>query len=53
MSKSENQQQLPVLPDEKGHFGIYGGRFVSEVCIKSFLLILHSKKNLMKTWPIM
>jgi len=30
MSKSENQQQLPVLPDEKGHFGIYGGRFVSE-----------------------
>jgi len=30
MSKSENQQQLPELPDEKGHFGIYGGRFVSE-----------------------
>jgi len=28
MSKSENE--LPVLPDAKGHFGIYGGRFVSE-----------------------
>jgi len=26
----ENKQDLPVLPDAKGHFGIYGGRFVSE-----------------------
>ncbi len=25
-----NQQNLPVLPDANGHFGIYGGRFVSE-----------------------
>ncbi len=25
-----NQQDLPVLPDANGHFGIYGGRFVSE-----------------------
>jgi tryptophan synthase beta chain len=26
----EKRQDLPVLPDAKGHFGIYGGRFVSE-----------------------
>jgi tryptophan synthase beta chain len=25
-----NENDLPVLPDANGHFGIYGGRFVSE-----------------------
>lgn len=30
MSNDKNKQDLPVLPDAKGHFGIYGGRFVSE-----------------------
>jgi tryptophan synthase beta chain len=34
MSNDKNNQasvkDLPVLPDAKGHFGIYGGRFVSE-----------------------
>ncbi len=25
-----NTQDFPVLPDDNGHFGIYGGRFVSE-----------------------
>ena len=30
MSNNENTTDLPVLPDAKGHFGIYGGRFVSE-----------------------
>jgi tryptophan synthase beta chain len=25
-----NESELPLLPDAKGHFGIYGGRFVSE-----------------------
>lgn len=29
-NNANNEQDLPVLPDEKGHFGIYGGRFVSE-----------------------
>ena len=29
-STVSNKQDLPVLPDAKGHFGIYGGRFVSE-----------------------
>lgn len=28
--KNKTEQDLPVLPDAKGHFGIYGGRFVSE-----------------------
>ncbi|MFT4765296.1 MAG: tryptophan synthase beta chain [Oleispira sp.] len=27
---SVNENDLPVLPDAKGHFGIFGGRFVSE-----------------------
>ncbi|WP_369601898.1 tryptophan synthase subunit beta [Hahella sp. SMD15-11] len=27
------QTESPVLPDEKGHFGPYGGRFVSETLI--------------------
>lgn len=30
MSNGKNKQDLPVLPDARGHFGIYGGRFVSE-----------------------
>lgn len=30
MSNSKKQKDLPVLPDAHGHFGIYGGRFVSE-----------------------
>ena len=30
MSNVKNKENLPVLPDAKGHFGIYGGRFVSE-----------------------
>jgi len=25
-----NQQQIPEMPDERGHFGIYGGRFIAE-----------------------
>ena len=29
-NNSQEPQDLPVLPDAKGHFGIYGGRFVSE-----------------------
>jgi tryptophan synthase beta chain len=29
-SNTVNDNELPVLPDAKGHFGIYGGRFVSE-----------------------
>ena len=27
---SEGQEPTAALPDEKGHFGIYGGRFVAE-----------------------
>ena len=30
MPNSNDQKDLPVLPDARGHFGIYGGRFVSE-----------------------
>ncbi|MEH6449800.1 MAG: tryptophan synthase subunit beta [Oleispira sp.] len=31
MSNDKNSiPDLPILPDAKGHFGIYGGRFVSE-----------------------
>jgi tryptophan synthase beta chain len=29
-SNTVNESELPLLPDAKGHFGIYGGRFVSE-----------------------
>mgnify|MGYP000024946517 FL=1 len=29
-NNQNNVEDLPVLPDAKGHFGIYGGRFVSE-----------------------
>lgn len=28
--KKNSNQEFPQLPDSKGHFGIYGGRFVSE-----------------------
>lgn len=30
MSNAKDIQDFPVLPDAKGHFGIFGGRFVSE-----------------------
>ena len=30
MSNVKDKKDLPVLPDANGHFGIYGGRFVSE-----------------------
>ena len=29
-NNSVSEKDLPILPDAKGHFGIYGGRFVSE-----------------------
>jgi tryptophan synthase beta chain len=29
-SDNNNQKAFPQLPDDHGHFGIYGGRFVSE-----------------------
>lgn len=29
-SNNNNQNEFPQLPDDHGHFGIYGGRFVSE-----------------------
>jgi tryptophan synthase beta chain len=29
-SNKDSIPDLPILPDAKGHFGIYGGRFVSE-----------------------
>jgi len=27
---TSNQSNIPQMPDEKGHFGIYGGRFIAE-----------------------
>ena len=30
MPNTNKEKDLPVLPDANGHFGIYGGRFVSE-----------------------
>ena len=33
MKNSKNSFSLPKLPDRRGHFGIYGGRYVSETLI--------------------
>jgi tryptophan synthase beta chain len=30
-------EELTMLPDEKGHFGIYGGRFVSETLMSALI----------------
>ena len=30
MTDKPKQPNLPKMPDEKGHFGIYGGRFIAE-----------------------
>ena len=49
MSNGENilldPQDLPILPDAKGHFGNYGGRFVSETLSAALdeLAALYSK----------
>ena len=45
MSNVKNKEDLPVLPDAKGHFGIYGGRFVSETLSAALdeLQVLYSK----------
>jgi tryptophan synthase beta chain len=49
MSNDENilldPQDLPILPDAKGHFGNYGGRFVSETLSAALdeLAALYSK----------
>ena len=42
---SVNENDLPVLPDAKGHFGIFGGRFVSETLSAALdeLEVLYSK----------
>ena len=44
-NNSLDPQDLPVLPDAKGHFGIYGGRFVSETLSAALdeLELLYSK----------
>lgn len=45
MSNVKNKEDLPVLPDANGHFGIYGGRFVSETLSAALdeLQVLYSK----------
>ena len=45
MSNVKNKEDLPILPDAKGHFGIYGGRFVSETLSAALdeLQVLYSK----------
>lgn len=37
MHKTFTEDFLKSLPDEKGHFGIYGGRFVSETLMPSLI----------------
>ncbi|ARU57314.1 tryptophan synthase subunit beta [Oleiphilus messinensis] len=37
MHKTFTEDFLKSLPDDKGHFGIYGGRFVSETLMPSLL----------------
>ena len=44
------KEMLSQLPDDKGHFGPYGGRFVSETLMSS-LLDLESKYNALKNDP--
>ena len=43
------------MPDERGHFGIYGGRFVSETlmeALEELQMTKISRHNLMQTLPI-
>lgn len=44
------KEMLSQLPDNKGHFGPYGGRFVSETLMSS-LLDLEAKYNTLKNDP--
>lgn len=44
------KEMLASLPDNKGHFGPYGGRFVSETLMSS-LLDLENKYNALKNDP--
>jgi tryptophan synthase beta chain len=50
MSQKITQQLLDQLPDNKGHFGPYGGRFVSETLMSS-LLDLENKYRSLKDDP--
>ena len=37
MGNSRNSLSLPKLPDERGHFGIFGGRYVSETLMPALI----------------
>lgn len=50
MSQKITQELLDQLPDNKGHFGPYGGRFVSETLMSS-LLDLENKYRSLKDDP--
>ncbi|MCZ6623103.1 MAG: tryptophan synthase subunit beta [Deltaproteobacteria bacterium] len=37
MGNSRNSFSLPRLPDKRGHFGVYGGRYVSETLMPALI----------------
>ena len=36
---------MKVLPDNKGHFGVYGGRYVSETLMPAILELEEAYEN--------
>ena len=37
MAKKQVKKAQSKLPDEKGHFGIYGGRYISETLMPAVI----------------
>ena len=37
MPRSRNSSAAPKLPDDDGHFGVYGGRYVSETLMPALI----------------
>src|SRR5713226_2145239 len=46
MGNSRNSSALPRMPDRRGHFGIYGGRYVSETLMPALIELEKAYKKI-------
>ncbi len=46
MGNSRNSSALPRMPDRRGHFGIYGGRYVSETLMPALIELEKAYKQI-------
>jgi tryptophan synthase beta chain len=51
MPRSKSSSAAPRLPDESGHFGVYGGRYVSETLMPALIELERAYERLRRDAP--